>query len=389
MNNRNFFIDIDFKQVHKHGQNTYGDAFIAKRDLSEGRFLAALSDGLGSGVKANILAIMTITMILKFIAAGRDIKHAAEVMMESLPVCKVRQISYATFSIIDIKIDGTTRIIEEGNPKFLFIRDGKILELEPQVIESSKHTTRKLLIYDFNICLGDRIICCSDGVTQAGLGGGVYRLGWRREGLIDFVDDIFLRNKDISSRELSKAILESALDKDNRKAKDDISVVTLHARKPLNLLIFTGPPYHKDRDKEYSNYFYNYEGKKAAMGGTTSNILARELELDIKTDKRISIGKLPAPAQMKDIDLVTEGILTLTMALEYLENGTESDDAAGQICALMINSDLIEFLVGARINEAHYDPDLPIEIGLRKNVVNRIGKVLESKYSKEVKMKFI
>ena len=125
------------------------------------------------------------------------------------------------------------------------------------------------------------------------------------------------------------------------------------------------------------------------MGGTTSNILARELELDIKTDKRISIGKLPAPAQMKDIDLVTEGILTLTMALEYLENGTESDDAAGQICALMINSDLIEFLVGARINEAHYDPDLPIEIGLRKNVVNRIGKVLESKYSKEVKMKFI
>ena len=384
-----FFTDISFSQEHKYGENTYGDVFMSSRNFSEGRFMAVLSDGLGSGVKANILATMTSTMILRFMAAGRDINVAAEIMMDSLPVCKVRQISYATFSIIDIRIDGTTRIVEEGNPKFLFIRDNKVIELVPEIVKSTNHTNRQLLIYDFNMILGDRIICCSDGVTQSGLGGGVYKLGLRREGFITIVLNAILNNKDISSIELSKLALESALEKDAWKAKDDISVVSLYARKPRKLIIFTGPPYHQNRDNEYAVYFYNYKGRKALLGGTTSNIISRELDIEIESDKRISIGRLPAPAKMEGIDLVTEGILTLTVLADYLEEKTQSDDAAGQIMALILDSDYIEFLVGAKINEAHYDPDLPVEIGLRKNIVKRIGKILEEKYAKEIVLRFI
>lgn len=389
MENDSFFIDIDFEQEHKYGQNTFGDAFMSKRYISEGRFIAALSDGLGSGVKANILATMTATMILKFIASGRNIKKAAEVMMDSLPICKVRKISYATFSIMDIKIDGTTRIIEEGNPKFLFVRDGKVIDMKPLVINSAKHKNRSLHIYDFEISLGDRIICCSDGVTQAGLGGGVYKLGWRRDGLIEFVTGKLKDYPSISSRELSKSILESAIEKDKWKAKDDISVVSIYARKPRKLIVFTGPPYHKERDKEYAEYFKKYNGKKAILGGTTSNILSRELNIKIENDKRISIGRLPAPAKMDGVDLVAEGALTLTLLLEYLENSSVAEDAAGQMTSLILDSDYIEFLVGAKMNEAYYDPDLAVELGIRKNVVKRIVKVLEDKYAKEVNLKFI
>lgn len=388
-NNKPFFIDIDCQQEHKYAQNTYGDAFRSKRYPLEGRLIAALSDGLGSGVKANILATMTATMILKFVEDGRDISKAAEIMMDSLPVCKVRHISYATFSILDTKIDGTTRIVEEGNPQFLFIRDNKVVDVPATILPSKNHKNRSINVYDIKIEREDRLLFCSDGVTQSGLGGGVYKLGWRREGLIEFLNDTLKKEPYMSSRNLAKNVLDAALEKDKWLAKDDISVVALYAREPIKLLVFTGPPYHKDRDKEYAEYFKNYDGKKAILGGTTSNIISRELNIPIENDKRISIGKLPAPAKMEGVDLITEGALTLTLTLEYLENAIQSEDAAGQIAALMLDCDIIEFLVGAKINEAHYDPDLPIEIGIRKNIVKRISKVLEDKYAKEITIKFI
>ena len=50
------FIDIDCTQEKKYNQNTYGDCFMSKRYPEKGELIAVLSDGLGSGVKANILA---------------------------------------------------------------------------------------------------------------------------------------------------------------------------------------------------------------------------------------------------------------------------------------------------------------------------------------------
>lgn len=385
----NFFIDIDYYQECKYNQNAYGDCVKYERYPFEGRLIGTLSDGLGSGVKANILATMTSTMICKFLAEGRDILKAAEIMMESLPVCKVRNISYATFSIVDIRSNGNAKVIEEGNPEFLFIRDNKVQTLKPEIYTSKKYKNRLLNIYNFNIALNDRLIFCSDGVSQSGLGGGVYKLGWRRSGLIDFVHELLEKEQTISSRNISRAIVQSALEKDKFLAKDDISVLSLYARNPRKLLIFTGPPFHKDRDKEYATYFINFQGKKALLGGTTTHIISRELGIEVKSDKRISIGKLPAPATMEGIDLVTEGALTLTVVSDYLEQGEITDDGAGQLVSLMLDSDHIEFLVGSKMNEAHYDPDLTIELGIRKNIVRRIVNILEKKYAKEVSLKFI
>ena len=55
----------------------------------------------------------------------------------------------------------------------------------------------------------------------------------------------------------------------------------------------------------------------------------------------------------------------------------------------MLDSDCISFLVGAQLNQAHYDPNLPIEIEIRKNIVRKIAKILEDKYLKKVKVQFI
>ena len=77
------FIDIACSQKKKYNQNAYGDYFSSDRFPSMNRVVAVLSDGLGSGIKANILACMTSTMLLKFIEAESDIKKACEIIQKA------------------------------------------------------------------------------------------------------------------------------------------------------------------------------------------------------------------------------------------------------------------------------------------------------------------
>ena len=391
MPEQSFFVDIDCYQQKKNGQNTFGDCFMSKRYTDEGRVLAVLSDGLGSGIKANILATMTATMILKFIEEGKDILKATEVIMNSLPVCQVRKISYATFSAFECSDDGEIRIVEEGNPDFVHIRNGRVVEHLPCIITSTKFTNRHMHLYNFKLEPEDRLIFCSDGVTQAGMGTSNYRLGWRREGLIEFIKSEIVQNPTISSSSLAQKIVKEAIRKEPQcKAKDDVSALILYFRKPRNLLIFTGPPYRQDRDAEYSKIFDDYKGKKAIVGGTTANLISRELGREITTEK-YNKGMLPACSHMDGVDLITEGILTLTKVLEYLNEGYDRwpDDAAGRLITLLLDSDVIEFMIGSKLNQAHYDPDLPLELEIRKNVVKQLEKILSGRYIKKVNLKFI
>ena len=278
------FIDINCSQLKKYNQNAFGDYFLSKKYPDEGRLIAVLSDGLGSGIKANILSCMTATMLLKFVEGEVNIKKAAEIIMNSLPVCKVRRISYSTFSAIDCDDDGNVKIVEEGNPQFVWIRGEEVLEPEFSEVVSKKFTNRKMKTYKFKVQQGDRIIFCSDGVTQAGLGGPRLKLGLRREGLIEIVREKIEKCHDISSQELSKYIVNQARNIEiDRNPKDDVSACVLYYRQPRETLIFTGPPYHQQKDAEYSQIFDKFQGKKAICGGTTANLVSRELQKQIST----------------------------------------------------------------------------------------------------------
>lgn len=385
------FIDIDCSQLKKYNQNAFGDYFVSKRYPDEGRLIAVLSDGLGSGIKANILSCMTATMLLKFVEAEVNIKKAAEIIMNSLPVCKVRKISYSTFSAIDCDDDGQVKIVEEGNPEFIWIRNNEVLTPEFSEVVSKKFTSRKMKTYKFKVEKGDRLIFCSDGVTQAGLGGGRLRLGLRREGLIQILKDKLEQDPKISSSDFSKYIVKQAQNiESDRNPKDDVSAAVLYFREPRQSLVFTGPPYHQEKDPEYSRIFDNFDGKKAICGGTTANLLSRELCRPIQTETAISVGNLPSCSHMDGVDLVTEGILTLTKALEYLESGVGNIENAGvKLVKFLLDSDCINFMVGAKLNQAHYDPNLPIEIEIRKNIIKKMAKVLEDSYFKKVSIQYM
>ncbi|MBO5385557.1 SpoIIE family protein phosphatase [bacterium] len=386
------FIDIDCHQIKKYNQNAFGDYFTSKRYPDEGKLIAVLSDGLGSGIKANILSCMTATMLLRFVEKQEiPIRKAAEIVMNSLPVCKVRKISYSTFSIIDVNDEGVARIIEEGNPEFLWIKNGEIMDPPFETIQSKTFQNRCMKSYKIHLELGDRLIFCSDGVTQCGLGNGRLKLGLRRDGLIELVLAKLKEEPEISSSELSRYIIRQTQNiETNRLPKDDISACVLYFREPRTSLIFTGPPFNQKKDADYAKMFADFPGKKAICGGTTANLISRELNRPITMDKEISIGKLPSCSYMDGVDLVTEGILTLTETLECLEAGKlDVDNAAGKLIKFLLDSDCINFMVGAKLNQAHYNPALPVEIEIRKNIIRKMATVLQDKYFKKVNVEFM
>ena len=385
------FIDIDCAQIKKYGQNAYGDYFVSKRFDNQERLLAILSDGLGSGIKANILSCMTATMLIRFIEEDIPIQKAAQIIMDSLPVCQIRKISYATFSAIDCNNDGNVWVVEEGNPSFVLMRQDEELPLEYKEFTSPKFPDRHLKLYHFKAEVGDRVIFCSDGVTQAGLGSRAYPLGFKRSGLLTFLQETLKMHPSISSTDLSRKVIQKALSVEPEEhAGDDISCSVLYFRKPRKALIFTGPPYNRLKDREYCLSFGLFNGKKAICGGTTANMIARELKREIINIPTQECGDLPPIAGMDGIDLVTEGILTLTRVADYLEKDElNHKDAAGLLINFLLESDMIEFMVGAMLNQAHYDPSLPIEIEVRRTVIKKIKKLLENKYFKQVAINYI
>jgi len=384
------FIDIACSQKKKYNQNAYGDYFASNRFPNMNRVVAVLSDGLGSGIKANILACMTSTMLLKFMENHSDIEKSCEIIMNSLPVCKVRGISYSTFSAIDCFENGTAKIVEEGNPDFIWIRNGNILQPKFQTIQSKDFKNRKMKVYEIKLEKYDRIIFCSDGATQVAMGTKQFPLGLERSGLIKIILNKLEQNPEISSKDLSEYLVKQIeFIAPNRELKDDTSIVSIYCRDPRESLIFTGPPFHSEKDSYYAKTFMEFKGKKAISGGTTANIISRELNIPVSADISTNSGKLPGLSRMDGVDLVCEGILTLTKTLEYLESDKSEQNAAKILMDFMLDSDVINFLVGAQMNKAHYDPNLPIEIEIRKNIIKQIAKVLEEKYLKKVNVQFI
>ncbi|MEN6603215.1 MAG: stage II sporulation protein E, partial [Bryobacteraceae bacterium] len=141
---RRSFVDVDSWQTPKRGQLTPGDVFLCQKMKEEDRTLAVLSDGLGSGIKANVLATLTATMAMKYVSGYTDIIRSAETIMDTLPICSVRKISYSTFTIADVESSGETRIIEYDNPPFLLLRNGRAVPSPKRPITLRKWQQRTL-----------------------------------------------------------------------------------------------------------------------------------------------------------------------------------------------------------------------------------------------------
>ncbi|MDC7227870.1 MAG: SpoIIE family protein phosphatase [Spirochaetales bacterium] len=392
----NGFIEVDYAQNWKHSERIAGDVFLLSRDKTEGRIVCTLSDGLGSGVKANVLANLTATMGQKFTTSRMDIVDSARVIMKTLPTCRERKISYSTFTMVDINSSGVAKIVEYDNPPYMLIRNGKVLKIEKTVIPLENRfpgRTEQLYYSEVNLQNEDRLIFFSDGVSQSGMGTAKLPLGWRTPFIEEFVTAEINKDRNISARDLSRKITSRALLNDIQKAKDDITCAVVYPRKPRKLLLVSGPPIDPENDQHLLEKYEAFTGKKIICGGTTAGIIAEGLNTEIETDLRERTADIPPLSRMEGADLVTEGILTLSKTAEMLETKDSwvamQTNAVRRLICMLMNTDEVHFLVGTKINEAHQDPSIPVELGLRRTIIHRIKTILESKYLKQTFLEYI
>lgn len=392
---RNFFIEVNSQQRNHYGERICGDVFLYRYVKEENRVISVLSDGMGHGVKANILATLTATMALNFTREHKEVDRIAEIIMNTLPVCSERKISYSTFTIIDIESSGKTNILEYDNPGTIILRGSEIFDpsWKKVVLEKGKHSGKMLRTCSIIPEKEDRIIICSDGVSQSGMGSDLYPFGWEREKIALYASSLVRSEASISAMMLSGKIVTMAHKNDSYKAMDDISCATIYFREPRKLLLCTGPPYEKEKDAELAAKVKNYAGKVILSGGTTADIVARELNRKIVDELIFEDPELPPESFINGIDLVTEGILTLQKVNELLKSYNNSvklgKGPADKIVRLLMESDEIHFIIGTRINIAHQDPTLPVDLEIRRTVVKRIARLLEEKWLKKVSFEYI
>lgn len=372
-----------------------GDVFISKLIKEDGRTILVLSDGVGHGVKANVLATMTATMALNYTALYKRPEAAARIIMQALPRDSEGVKTYATFTIIELENDGMVRIVNYDNPKSVIVRNGVPFTPTKEYlldIKGIENVGKVLRCREFRAQKEDRIVFMSDGITQSGMENERMKMGWGQENVETFVIQQLARSSDISARRLTKKVLNKAIQNDGFHLRDDASCGVIYFRDPREMLLVTGPPFFKVKDSDFAQRIDDYKGIKIVCGGTTAEIIARELDKEIETEISLSDPYALPKYKLDGFHLVTEGILTIGKVEELLESYDSEqipgNSPAEEIVKQLMLHDRIVVLVGTRINWAHHDPDQPIEMEIRKFVVKRIVKLLEERYFKEVVVNF-
>ena len=169
--------------------------------------------------------------------------------------------------------------------------------------------------------------------------------------------------------------------------------MVVYVRRPRRTLVVTGPPFTKEHDEQLVQKIKEFEGKKIVSGGTTAQIVSRLMQKPLKVDMSCWSPQVPPCSTMEGIDLVTEGMLTLSKVATALEQKkpvrSMTNDAVKKFIQVMQDSDQVHFIVGTKINEAHQDPSIPVEIGIRRNLIGRLRKALEDVYLKETSQEYI
>ena len=385
-------VDISWKSLNKHGEELCGDKVeILKTKDSQ---IVILADGMGSGVKANILATLTSKILGTMFREGASIESCVETIAKTLPVCRVRQAAYATFSILQIFHGGEAYLVEFDNPPCIFVRDGKVVDYPYQEREIEGKSIRE---YRFQVKLKDCFVLMSDGVIWAGE-GELMNLGWTWKDMADYT--LKCTKQTLSASRLAAMLSQLCDDLYGNKPGDDTTVAVARVIERRIVNIFTGPPTHKEDDERVVRDFMKQEGKKVVCGGTSANITSRVLKREIVTSVNYADPTVPPTASMEGLDLVTEGVLTIGKSLGLLRryehdefdeaffDELDADNGASKLAKLIIEECTeLNLFVGKAMNVAHKNPILPFDLSVRMNLVEQLkecagnlGKTVNVKY---------
>jgi len=184
---------------------------------------------------------------------------------------------------------------------------------------------------------------------------------------------------------LASRIIETTKKLYQGRPGDDATCVVAKIRLPRRLILWAGPPENPEKDTEIVQRVLTFPGKKAVCGGTTGNILARFLGREIRVDLASLREDVPPVGILEGVDLVTEGVLTLSLVLRRLRQGVREEDVryekdgASRLLVLLFEADEVTIIGGRAINPAHQNPRLSGELSLKARILEEIAEELRKR----------
>lgn len=379
----NLFLDVVSDSLLKHDEELCGDKVEIVRSADS--YIVVLADGLGSGVKANILATLTSKIIATMLSQGATLDDAISTITATLPVCQERNLAYSTFTLVHVAADGHTFLAEFDNPFCVVYRDQKPLELERNQVHISD---KVVYLSSFQAQEQDLLVMFSDGVVHAGV-GKLLDLGWMYDNVVSFITNYIKSTSSI--RKILRGILESVQAFYLNEPGDDSTVCVMQFKQNVMATVMVGPPSKKEMDDAVVGEFLQAGGYRVICGGTTSQIVAAYLQEEVIVEPNYESPSLPPTAKLKGIDLVTEGVLTLGKAASILGELNQAEpgklvsldlpkqDGAHRLVRMLVDDCTeIKFMVGRAINPAHQNADLPISLSLKLQVVKECANHLQA-----------
>lgn len=377
----NLCTDVGYHSINKKGEQLCGD-HVEVIEKGDNYTVLVLADGLGSGVKASILSTLTSKIISTMIANNMSIEECVSTIAATLPVCEVRRVAYSTFTIMCIRDNSEAEIIQYDNPQVILLRDGKNYEYSKTTSEMGGKT---IYTSKIPICENDVFIAMSDGAIWAGV-GQYMNFGWQRENIIEYIERLYEPN--YSAKVISTLILDECNSLYANEPGDDTTVaaIKIRQRKPVNLLF--GPPADPADANKMMALFFSKEGKRIIAGGTTSTIAANYLGTAVIPELDYLDPEIPPTAEIKGVDLTTEGVITMTRVLEYAKSYISDNecyydwsmkrDGASRIARILFEEATdINFFVGRAKNPAHQNPNLPISFSLKMRIADELAECLK------------
>jgi hypothetical protein len=349
----------------------------------------AISDGLGSGVRANILATLTATILGTLLDRKVNLEECIETVASTLPVSKKHGLAYATFTAAEVT-GNVVYLVNYDNPPVLLFRKGQPLRVPYTVRfvgDKEIHESR------VQVQEGDYIVMMTDGVTHSGIGKHSAN-GWDSKEISQFLSGQDLAT--LSSAEVCALLQQRCLELCDGVNDDDTTTTVLHFRPHQNVNLIIGPPQNKKDDERILKLFFLKSGYHVVCGGNTSKMVSRYLGKPVEVMMGTGNEEVPDMAFLEGVDMVTEGVITLEKVCQICqmliddpvrvsEDWKRNDPASLLARMLMKYATHVNVFFGMAANEAHDDIGIGFEKKLSlirrlEELLTGVGKVVKINY---------
>ena len=198
----------------KNQSEVSGDNFINTR-LKDGKYLIALSDGMGTGRKANESSMQALAMLQNLLASGFDKNTSIELITSSL-ISKSEEI-FATLDVAILDLyKGTIEFIKSGACPTYIKKNKRVQIIKSNSLPAGMINQDNIQIFDTDIQNEQIMLMCTDGILDSNI---EYK---NKELWIKYLlEDIETKN----TKKIADIILNEAIDNNFGKTKDDMSVI--------------------------------------------------------------------------------------------------------------------------------------------------------------------